>query len=254
LTGAASKLGTTTVGSECRGIYLNNGTPTALTWYHNYVTVNSGNTNHYPWHRVATTNLGTGSYVDRDAILFIHSRYSGGKYGVIKISARANNASADPPAATSVSATWIVRYGFAVGDVRIARKGASGQSAQCDVYVKCGTYMRAYAYLLEGANYAWTLLASTEVNNTTADDKKTSIEVYPDVTTSIGAIAYDDVTVAVDGGTVNHANSSDTSTTASNLTNFKVTTSTNLGIDGNGPGTNALGYVSGLTKAAWNYQ
>lgn len=40
--------------------------------------------------------------------------------------------------------------------------------------------------------------------------------------------------------------------TASALSNFKVTTTGNLGIDA--PGTNAIGYVSGLTKAAWNYQ
>jgi len=43
-----------------------------------------------------------------------------------------------------------------------------------------------------------------------------------------------------------------TATTATNLTNFKVTTNSNLGIDA--PGTNAIGYVSGLTKSAWNYQ
>lgn len=43
-----------------------------------------------------------------------------------------------------------------------------------------------------------------------------------------------------------------TATTASKLTNFKVTTNTNLGVDA--PSTNAIGYVSGLTKANWNYQ
>jgi hypothetical protein len=43
-----------------------------------------------------------------------------------------------------------------------------------------------------------------------------------------------------------------TATTATNLTNFKVTTNSNLGIDA--PGANAIGYVSGLTKSAWNYQ
>lgn len=45
--------------------------------------------------------------------------------------------------------------------------------------------------------------------------------------------------------------SATTATTATNLTNFKVTTTTNLGIDA--PGTNAIGYVSGLTSSAWNY-
>ena len=39
---------------------------------------------------------------------------------------------------------------------------------------------------------------------------------------------------------------------AGTIANFKVTTNTNLGIDA--PGTNAIGYVSGLVRAPWNYQ
>jgi len=38
---------------------------------------------------------------------------------------------------------------------------------------------------------------------------------------------------------------------AGTIANFKVTTNTNLGIDA--PGTNAIGYVSGLVRAPWNY-
>ena len=251
----ATKLGTATIGSSVCGIYLNSGTATALSWYPNYVSLASGNKSNFPWHRIATTNLGTSSWVDKDAILFIRSKYDGGHYGILKVSARANNATTSPKQAVSVSAKWIVRYGFAQNDVRIAKYGLSGESAQCDVYVKCAGYMRAQVYFMEGSNAGWTLIASNEVNDTTTTDKKTSVEVYNDVSTTVGAITYDTVVESSDGGNVNYANSAGsatTATTASNLTNFKVTTTANLGIDA--PGANAIGYVSGLTKANWNYQ
>ena len=50
----------------------------------------------------------------------------------------------------------------------------------------------------------------------------------------------------------NYAGSSSAGGAANSLANFKVTNNTNLEIDN--PGSNAIGYVSGLTKAAWNYQ
>ena len=194
----ATKLGTSTIGSSERGIYLNGGTPTALTWYPHSVEINSSNTNNYPWHRVATTNLGTGSWVDKDAILIIRQRFNSGKYGVIKISARANNATTSPKGSVDISAVWMIRYGFAENDIRICKKGLSGESNQIDVYVKCTSYMRAIAYFMEGSNAGWTLIASNEVSDTTTSDKKTSTEVWADITTTSGATAYDTITNATD--------------------------------------------------------
>lgn len=100
----ASKLGTATVGSANRPIYLNNGTATATTWYPNYCGINSSNTANYPWHRVATTNMGTGSWVDKECILIIDHRYNNGNHGALRITARCDNATTSPRGACSVAA------------------------------------------------------------------------------------------------------------------------------------------------------
>ena len=79
---------------------------------------------------------------------------------------------------------------------------------------------------------------------------------YPvtSVNSKTGAVSltYSDVGAAASSHTHNYAGSSSAGGAATSLANFKVTTTTNLGVDA--PGTNAVGYISGLTKAAWNYQ
>ena len=246
------KMSTSSVGGSNRGVYVNSsGDITAVDWYPNYVGLSSGNTNNWPWHRFATTNMGTGSWVDKDAIVFIRSRYNSGKYGIVKISARADNATTSPKGAVSVSATWIVRYGFAVDDVRIAKKGLAGESAQVDVYVKCGAYMRAIVYTENGSNNGWSLISSNEVSDTTTSDKKTSVEVYTDVSTTVGAITYDTVVNAVDGGQVNYANSAgSTSGNANSATALKDRTNSTLTYSNYGAAGLAASAVTWLT--CWN--
>ena len=195
----SSKLGTSDVGNSTRGIYLNDGVATALSWYPNYCTINGGNTANYPWHRFATCTTGTGQWVDRDVIVAIRSRYIDGPYGIVKLSVRTNATNA----AMNCSATWIIRYGFAVGDVIITPTSGStktGTDTRFNAYIKCATYPRRYAYILEGSNNGWSLVSSNEVNDTTATDPKTSTEVNKSVTG----------TIATDGGIVNHANGADT--------------------------------------------
>ena len=69
----------------------------------------------------------------------------------------------------------------------------------------------------------------------------------------LGTAAYTASTAyAAASHTHNYAGSSSAGGAANSLANFKVTNNTNLGIDN--PGSNAIGYVSGLTKASWNYQ
>ena len=192
----ASKLGSATVGSSVRGIYLNAGSPTAVSWYPNYCTINGGNKANYPWHRFATCTTGTGQYVDRDVVIILRSRYDTGAYGAIKLSVRTNSTGA----AMSSRATWIYRYGFAVGDVVITSGGTTGTDKTFDAWVKCGTYPRRIGYILEGSNNGWTLVNSNEVNDTTATDKKTSTEVFASVS---GNVATDGTTVA-NANTVNN--------------------------------------------------
>jgi hypothetical protein len=56
----ATKLGTATVGGANRGIYLNGGTATAVSWYYDWCTISGGNKANYPWHRFATCTTGAG--------------------------------------------------------------------------------------------------------------------------------------------------------------------------------------------------
>lgn len=198
-------------GSSTQPIYWNAGVPTGVSWYPSYCTINGGNKANYPWHRFATCDLGTSTYTDKSVIVVIHGRYDGGSYGVIKLNARANASGA----AIGISATWLVRYGFAAGDVRIAKTtNSTGTQTYVDAYIKCGTYPRRLAYILQGSNNGFSLINSNEVNNTTASDPLTSVEVYTDVTTAIGYRAYNAVVNSVDGGIVNLANKA----TAANLT------------------------------------
>lgn len=169
---------------------------------------NSGNKANYPWHRIATVNIGTGTYNDKNAILCIQSTYDGGRFGIVKISTRTNASGG----ACSCSARWLVRQVFAVDDLYIALWGTTGQDVYADVFLKCGAYARTVVYQMFG-NRQFTLVASNEVNNTTASDKLTSVEVYKDIATAATEIhskAYTSTVASVDTGNVSYANNSGT--------------------------------------------
>lgn len=169
-----------------------------------YNTYCSGeNKANYPWHRIAKVENVTGNNQDKDCILFLRRTYSGGSFGIIKISFRTNNANDN----TTCAARWIVRAGFEANDVYIARWGVTGQSCYCDVFLKCGTYPRTRVYQIMGGR-GFSVVESNEVANTTSTDKKTSVEVYTSVesaATEIHGQAYTATYAASDQGTVNNA-------------------------------------------------
>lgn len=66
-----------------------------------------------------------------------------------------------------------------------------------------------------------------------------------------GTIYSNGVAVSLEGHTHNYAGSSSAGGSANSLANFQVSTSTGLALENT---TNIHGYVSGLTKADWNYQ
>lgn len=79
--------------------------------------------------------------------------------------------------------------------------------------MKVGTYARCSVYQVEG-NRTFTLINSTEVDNTTATDKLTSTEVYKDVATAAIELrnqAYTAIVIATDGSTVSYANNAGSS-------------------------------------------
>ena len=194
ISGSAAKLGTANVGGANRPIYLNAGTATAVSWYHNSCTITGGNTANYPWHRFAYCTTGTGNYTDKSVIVILHGRFDGGQYGMVKLSMRTNAAGA----AKSTSAVWIYRKGFAVDDIKISAPAqTTGTDETISAYIRCSTYPRRIAYILEGSNLGWALLSSNEPSDTTTSDKKGGIEINASISGNN----------ATDGTTVSYANS-----------------------------------------------
>lgn len=186
----ASKLGTANVGHASRPIYLAAGVPTATTWYHSSCSISGGNKANYPWHRFAYCTTGTGNYTDKSVIIILHSRFDGGQYGMVKLSMRTNSAGASK----STSAVWIYRKGFAADDIKIsAPTQTTGTDETISAYIRCSTYPRRIAYILEGSNLGWALVSSNEPNDTTASDKKGGTEINASVS---GNNATDGTTVA----------------------------------------------------------
>ena len=140
-----------------------------------------GNTNNYPWHRIATATGGTGLWQDRDALIEIKGNYDTNYYGLIKVSLRTNGSGS----AASANARWLIRSGFASTDLVIARWGVSGtNNVYVDVYLKSpSSYPRMKLFLLE-ESYTFTLISSVERSDTTTSDKKGSVECYKDVATA----------------------------------------------------------------------
>lgn len=192
---------------------------------HYNASVNSGNKSNYPYHRFAYKGSKdapvTSQYNDTDAIFLIREVYNAGGYGILKVSLRTN-------ASTSVSqasATWLVRYNFALDDVKVGLCNVAG-ATYADLYIKVGTYARTIVSQLEG-NRSWTLVSSSEVNNTTTSDSLTSTESYvsiEDAATTLHGQAYSSITSSVDGGQVNYASSAGSASSATT-----ATTATKLG-------------------------
>lgn len=172
----AKALGAAQLGSATRGIYLTStGEPAVVGWYPVYCTIDGGNKANYPWHRFATCTTTTGQYQDYDAIIILRSRYHGGAFGIVKAMIRTNSTNSG----MNMDVVWLYRYGFAVNDICMSpNAGTSGHSVTFNLYVKCPTYPRRIAYLMEGSNKGWSLINSAEANDTTATDPKTSYEVF----------------------------------------------------------------------------
>ena len=153
--------------------------------------VDSGNTSNYPWHRIARVDNMSGQYIDRVAILDLHRKYNGGGYGRIKVSLRTSSTNS----AVNISAVWLYRYGFAVDQIAIVQNGNTGSQVWADIYLRCGAYARTTVYQVEG-DRLWTLVSSSERQNTTTTDKKGSTEVY---TAPGGARAGSKTVYGVDG-------------------------------------------------------
>lgn len=193
----------------------------------------SGNQSNYPWHRIATTGVVTGSHNDKEMIIAIRHSYDGGGYGVAKIALRTNNVSTGGTASASI--IWLYRYNIAKDALKIGLRNTSG-NALADLYYKVGQWARCRIYQLQGSR-SWTLIASNEVDNTTTTDKLTSKEVYTSVSNGNTLLVanYTSTVEASDGATVQNANYASTADGAkTDSANNTITTHylSKIGFDG----------------------
>lgn len=170
-------------------------------------TVSKGNTNNYPYCRIAHVE-GTGSYADQSITLFLSQGYQGGKFGIIRITLRSNNQSATSETWAAVEAKWLARSGFDLGDIQI---GIHSEKAKwfADVFYKCnGSYAGLVAKQLDSGSRGncgrtWTLINCSEPNDTTTTTNNTK-NCYTSIANYNST--YTSIINSTDGGTVNYAN------------------------------------------------
>ena len=175
-------------------------------------TSSAGNTNNYPFHRIAYTGEITGSYVDKSMTLYMTQGYQGGGFGIVRVSIRTNNSSA----VSSAEARWLARSGFNADQIQVALYNVYGKT-YADVFFKSngsysGCVFRAIASDARGSiTRTFTLVSSSEANDTTTSDKKTSKEVYTSIASAASSLhnnqAYTNTITASDNATVSYANS-----------------------------------------------
>lgn len=184
--------------------------------------IHIGSTNNYPYHRFAKIDTQTDSYVDKTSTFLITQDYNNGGWGIIRISLRTNNSSV----VSTVEAKWLVRCGLNVDCVQIGLYDVFGKT-YADAFFKtsgawAGTVIRNLASGARGSiARTWTLIDSTEADNTTTSDKKTSTESYASTSTAATTLhsqVYTSVVVATDGGTVSYANSAGNTSKVNNHT------------------------------------
>lgn len=176
------------------------------------------NMNNYPFHRFAKIDKLAATYSDKVATFLITQDFQGGGWGIVRLALRTNNSST----ASDVEVKWLCRVGFPVDFVQVGIYNVAG-STYADAFLKhggtyTGTVVRNLASGARGnISRTWTLINSSEVSGTTVNDAKTSTEVYATITaagTALHSQAYSKIVAAVDGGKVSYANTSDSSTKA----------------------------------------
>ena len=256
---SATKLQTTRniiLNGNLQGSASFNGTGDATITALNYQSsISGGNTYNYPWHRIATTVVGTGQYNDRTALLRIRHTFNGGGEGLVKVSVRTNSTGSG----CDISAIWLYRYNIAANNIGIGLWGVTGDNVYLDVYYKCtGGWPRAIVESISNGRI-FTLISSNEANDTTTTDKKTSSEVYTSIkngATLIHGKAYTKIVYGSDG--VDNGRyvlkTGDTMTGVLNITNTTAATSTTTGALKVSGGVGVAGKIYGtkVYGAVWN--
>ena len=102
--------------------------------YHS--TISGGNTQNYPWRRIATTGSVTGEYVDKDIVIAIRHSFNGGGYGIAKVSLRTNQGSTG--AVAQCELRWLIRQNIAIDALQAGFRNTA-KDAYVDLFYKVGT-------------------------------------------------------------------------------------------------------------------
>lgn len=172
--------------------------------YNFYLSVS--NKNNYPWHRIAKIGPITAFYQDKEVTLLLSQGYDGGKWGIVRITLRTNSTGT----VSTAHVEWLNRRAFSRTDVKIGLYNASGET-YADVFLKAnGSYSSVTGLVLTQGGRGtlgrtWTLVNSSEVNNTTTTDKLTSTECWTSIEVAAEELhkkAYTNIIEADDAGGV----------------------------------------------------
>jgi hypothetical protein len=188
--------------------------------YYNAKCVN-GNKNNYPYHRIAYSGTVMGQYIDKAITMLITQDYSGGGFGICSVRLRTNSASE----VSSAEVKWLCRSGLDAEAIQVGIYNAAGNT-YADIFFKTtsayqGTVIRNLGMGGRGGiNRTWTLVNSSEANDTTAGDSKTSSEVYSSVATAAMNLhnrAYSVVVIGIDSRSSDYATTAGTADVAKAL-------------------------------------
>lgn len=172
--------------------------------YNFYLSVN--NKNNYPWHRIAKIGPITEPYQDKEVTLLLSQGYDGGKWGIVRITLRTNSTGT----VSTAHVEWLNRRSFNRTDVKIGLYNASGET-YADVFLWTnGAYSSVTGLVLTQGGRGtlgrkWTLVNSSEENNTTTTDKLTSRECWTSIEVAAEELhkkAYTNIIEADDAGGV----------------------------------------------------
>lgn len=172
--------------------------------YNFHLSVN--NKINYPWHRIAKVELASASYQDFEAVILLSQAYDKGRCGIIRITLRTN----DSASASTAHVDWLSRKGFDRTDVKIGLYNVYGKT-YADVFLKITSSYNSVTgvILTQGSRgtlgRTWTLVNSSEVNNTTTTDKLTSTECWTSIEVAAEELhkkAYTNIIEADDAGGV----------------------------------------------------
>ena len=202
------------------GVSVNGSTNYTIPVENYYCTVGNNNTNLY--HRILTTDIATANWVDKSLIIVMHSGYSGGGFGIAKITFRTNDISSAANSQGEIK--WLVRNGFAANAL-VFNFVNQAKNACMDVFYKSpGTYAGMTWYVLSeggrgGAHSKQWTKYNTNASGTNAytEANMKTLRTYASTLVS-----------ATDAGHVSTANSASTLSTARTINGTSFNGSANI--------------------------